>query len=31
MQYKAKAPFIVETNWQIEEVLDGDVNKDSYY
>ncbi len=24
MQYKAKAPFIVETNWQIEEVLDGD-------
>ena len=24
MQYNAKAPFIVETNWQIEEVLDGD-------
>ncbi|MBP8115444.1 MAG: thermonuclease family protein [Chitinophagaceae bacterium] len=24
MQYDAKAPFIVETHWQIEEVLDGD-------
>jgi micrococcal nuclease len=24
MQYKAKAPYIVETHWQIEEVLDGD-------
>ena len=24
MQYNAKAPFIVETHWQIEEVLDGD-------
>ena len=24
MQYEAKAPFIVETHWQIEEVLDGD-------
>ena len=24
MQYNAKAPFIVETYWQIEEVLDGD-------
>lgn len=24
MQYKAKAPFTVETYWQIEEVLDGD-------
>lgn len=24
MKYNAKAPFIVETNWQIEEVLDGD-------
>lgn len=24
MQYEAKAPYIVETNWQIEEVLDGD-------
>ena len=24
MQYKEKAPFIVETHWQIEEVLDGD-------
>ncbi len=24
MQYNAKAPFIVETHWQIDEVLDGD-------
>lgn len=24
MQYNAKAPYIVETHWQIEEVLDGD-------
>ena len=24
MQYNAKAPFIVETHWQIEEVIDGD-------
>jgi len=24
MQYNAKAPCIVETHWQIEEVLDGD-------
>jgi len=24
MQYKAKAPYVVETHWQIEEVLDGD-------
>lgn len=24
MQYTAKAPYIVETHWQIEEVLDGD-------
>ena len=24
MQYTAKAPFIVETHWQIDEVLDGD-------
>ena len=24
MQYNAKAPFIEETHWQIEEVLDGD-------
>jgi micrococcal nuclease len=24
MQYKAKAPYIVDTHWQIEEVLDGD-------
>ena len=24
MQYKAKAPYTVETHWQIEEVLDGD-------
>ena len=24
MKYKAKAPYIVETHWQIEEVLDGD-------
>jgi len=24
MQYKAKAPFIVGTHWQIEEVIDGD-------
>jgi micrococcal nuclease len=24
MQYKAKAPYIVETYWQIDEVLDGD-------
>lgn len=24
MQYKAKAPYLVETHWQIEEVLDGD-------
>jgi micrococcal nuclease len=24
MQYSAKAPFIVETHWQIEEVIDGD-------
>ena len=24
MQYKTKAPCIVETHWQIEEVLDGD-------
>ncbi len=24
MQYSAKAPYIVETHWQIEEVLDGD-------
>jgi micrococcal nuclease len=24
MQYKARAPFTVETHWQIEEVLDGD-------
>jgi len=24
MQYNAKAPYIVETYWQIEEVLDGD-------
>jgi micrococcal nuclease len=24
MQYKAKAPYTVETHWQIDEVLDGD-------
>jgi micrococcal nuclease len=24
MQYNAKAPYTVETHWQIEEVLDGD-------
>ena len=24
MQYNAKAPYIVETHWQIKEVLDGD-------
>ncbi len=24
MQYNAKAPYIVETHWKIEEVLDGD-------
>ena len=24
MQYNAKAPLIVETHWQIEEVIDGD-------
>ena len=24
MQYNAKAPYVVETHWQIEEVLDGD-------
>ena len=24
MQYNAKAPYIVETHWQIDEVLDGD-------
>lgn len=24
MKYNAKAPYIVETHWQIEEVLDGD-------
>jgi len=24
MQYTAKAPYLVETHWQIEEVLDGD-------
>jgi micrococcal nuclease len=24
MQYNAKAPYLVETHWQIEEVLDGD-------
>ena len=24
MQYNAKAPFLVETHWQIEEVVDGD-------
>ncbi|SNB08882.1 hypothetical protein KU06062604_150003 [Flavobacterium psychrophilum] len=24
MQYNTKAPYIVETYWQIEEVLDGD-------
>lgn len=24
MQYNAKAPYILETHWQIEEVLDGD-------
>ena len=24
MQYNAKAPYIVETHWQIEEVIDGD-------
>ena len=24
MQYNAKTPYIVETHWQIEEVLDGD-------
>ena len=24
MQYNAKAPYIVEAHWQIEEVLDGD-------
>jgi micrococcal nuclease len=31
MQYKAKAPYIVETNWQIEEVLDGDSIIISHY
>jgi len=24
MQYNAKAPYLVETHWQIDEVLDGD-------
>ena len=24
MKYNAKAPYTVETHWQIEEVLDGD-------
>lgn len=24
MQYSAKAPYLVETHWQIDEVLDGD-------
>ena len=24
MRYNAKAPYVVETHWQIEEVLDGD-------